>query len=235
MIRQLPLALALRHAPDLRDFVAGPNQAILDALRRGLDGEREPLIYLFGASGSGRSHLLLGQCAAAQLRGLRCAYLPLAAREELATAMLDGLETLDLVAVDDVHAIAGDRPWEEALFALFNRCRDRGTRMLFSADRGPAALPLTLADLRSRLAWGLTIGLQPLDDAARHALLLALAARRALQVPDEVARYLLERGPRHPGGLVELLTRLDHDSLAAQRRLTIPFVRDRLQVGQSVD
>lgn len=228
MTRQLPLALRLQHAPGLEDFIVGRNHAVIDALQRVLDGAGERLVYLCGAPGCGRSHLLLGLCAAAEARGLRCAYLPLAEHRTLATEVLDGLEELDLVAVDDVHRIARHADWEEALFALFNRCHDRNTRMLFSADRGPAALPLRLRDLRSRLAWGLTLSLRPLDDAGRLTLLRSLAARRALTLPDDVARYLLERTARHPTDLVDTITRLDHASLAEQRRLTIPFVRASL-------
>lgn len=231
MSQQLPLALGLHHAPSLEDFVVGRNQGVIDALTRAIDGRGEAVVYLFGAAGCGLTHLLLGQCAAAEQRGLRCAYLPLAERAVLAPEMLEGLETLDLVAVDDVQLIAGDMAWEEALFALFNRCRDHGARMLFSADRGPAALPLHLPDLRSRLAWGLTLSLQPLDDRGRLELLQSLAARRALNMPDDVARYLLERGSRHPSDLVEIVTLLDQASLAEQRRLTIPFVRDKLGLG----
>ena len=231
MTVQLPLALGLRHAPSLDDFIVGRNQAVIDALQRSLAGVGEPVLYLSGPSGSGRSHLLMGQCAAAERDARRCAYLPLAERHTLAPEMLDGLETLDLVAVDDVQRIAGDGTWEEALFGLFNRCRDLGTRMLFSADRGPAALPLLLPDLRSRLAWGLTLVLQPLDDQGRLALLKSLAARHALKMPEDVARYLLERTPRHPADLAEMVSRLDRASLAEQRRLTIPFVRDSLQLG----
>jgi DnaA family protein len=231
MSRQLPLALALQHAPGLDDFVVGRNQRVIDALRRSLDGSGERIIYLFGPVGCGRSHLLLGQCAAARQRGLHCAYVPLAERTQLAPEMLEGLETLGLVAVDDVEAIAGDRAWEEALFALYNRCRDRGTGLLFSADRGPAALPLALPDLRSRLAWGLTLPIEPLDDPGRLTLLQSLTARRALRMPDDVARYLLERGPRDPRGMLQMVERLDRASLAERRRLTIPFVRDTLRLG----
>jgi len=230
MSQQLPLALGLRHAPDLDDFVVGRNRVVMDALRRALD-DGEHLLYLFGPPGSGRTHLLLGQCAAAERRGLRCAYLPLMQRTELVPEMLEGLEMLDLVAVDDVEQVAADAAWEEALFGLFNRCRDRGTRMLFSADRGPAALPLQLPDLRSRLAWGLTLALQPLDDSGRLQLLQSLAARRALKMPEDVARYLLERSARHPSDLLRIVDRLDRASLAERRRLTIPFVRDTLQLG----
>lgn len=228
MSRQLPLALGLQHAPSLADFVIGRNRAVIDALQRCLDGRVEPVVYLSGASGCGRTHLLLGQCAAAQQVGLQCAYLPLAERDGFSTEMLEGLEALDLVAVDDVHAIAGDSAWEQALFGLFNRCHEQATRMLFSADRGPAALRLNLPDLRSRLAWGLTLALQPMDDQDRLELLRSLAARRALKMPEEVARYLLDRSPRHTRDLVAIVDRLDHASLAEQRRLTVPFVREIL-------
>lgn len=228
MTEQLPLALRLRHAPRLADFVVGRNLAVLAALNAALDGTGEPLIFLTGPGGSGRTHLLSGQCAEAEQRGLRCAYLPLREHDTLATQLLQDLESLDLVAIDDIDAIAGNDPWEQALFALFNRCRDAGTRLLFSADRGPAALPLILPDLRTRLAWGLTLALTPLDDPGRIDLLQALARRRALELPTEVARYLVERGPRHPKELSEIIERLDRESLAQQRRLTVPFVREQL-------
>jgi len=230
MSPQLPLALQLRHAPALEDFIVGQNRAVLEALRQALDDTEGSLLYLSGPPGSGRSHLLQGQCGAAERHGLRCAYLPLAGRSDLDPAMLDGLETLDLIAVDDVESIAGDRDWERGLFGLFNRCRERHTHLLFSADRGPAALPISLPDLRSRLAWGLTLVLQPLDDTGRQALLQSLAARRALDMPDDVARYLLDRLPRHPEALNDTVTRLDLASLAEQRRLTIPFVRRSLDL-----
>jgi DnaA family protein len=231
MTRQLPLALTIQHAPGLDDFVVGRNPHVIDALRCARSGDGESLLYLFGPQGCGRSHLLLGQCAEAGRQGQQCAYIGLSDRTTLAPEMLEGLETLDQIAVDDIQLIAGDGRWEEAMFALFNRCRDHGTGLIFSADRGPAALPILLPDLRNRLAWGLTLPLQPLDDQGRLELLQSLAARSALKLPQDVARYLLDRTPRHPGDLVATVQRLDQASLAEGRRLTIPFVREILQLA----
>ncbi len=229
MSGQLPLALRPRHAPALDDFVIGANQALIDALKTLLIKEKENLLYLFGPSGCGRTHLLTAQCGLGETMGLRCAYLPLADHASLAPEMLTGLEDMDLLTIDDVERIGGLASWETALFGLFNRCRERGTRLLFSADRGPASLPIALPDLRSRLAWGLTLAVKPLDDAGRMSLLQQLAAQRDVRLPAEVARYLLQRAPRQPSDLINLMDRLDQAALAAQRqRLTIPFVRDFL-------
>jgi len=227
---QLPLELRLRHAPRLTDFILGDNAAVLATLHGLLTPSGERLVFLAGPSGSGRTHLLSGICAAGEKRGLQCAYVPLGEHRALDPALLQGLETLDLVAVDDVMQVGGQMAWEQALFVLFNRCRETGTRLLFSADRGPAALDLALPDLRTRLAWGLTLAIAPLDDAGRRDLLQDLAARRGLELPAEVARYLLERAPRHPKDLVALIDTLDQASLAEQRRLTVPFVRERLSL-----
>lgn len=228
MNAQLPLALQVRHAPTLDDFVVGGNALVLDGLRRALDDGGERLVLVQGPSGSGRTHLLLGQCQAAESRGLVCAYLPLGSRDELQPAMLDGLEALDLVAIDDVDAVAGDSAWEGALFTLFNRCHEGGTRLLFSSLGATGLAAIALEDLRSRLAWGLTLTLRPLDDAGRRELLQALADRRAMAMPDDVARYLLTRTVRHPKALVDMIARLDRASLARRRHLTIPFVRETL-------
>lgn len=225
--RQLPLALQLRGSTRLDDFVDADGEPLLDLLSRQRRGE-EPLLYIHGLTGSGRSHLLLGQCAATQQAGLQVAYLPCSEHPQLHPAMLQGLEQLDLLAIDDVDRLAGLDDWERALFNLFNQARERGCRLLFSAQAPAADAGFALADLRSRLGWGLTVGIRPLDDGGRERLLQVLAARRGLQMPDDVARYLVQRHPRDNPSLHRLVERLDHDSLAEQRRLSIPFVRSRI-------
>lgn len=230
MREQLPLALQLRNDLGFGDFVAGPNQPLLGFMRAQLDGEGESQLFVSGASGSGRSHLLMSQCQAAQARGLRSAYLPLDRRDEgLLPAMLDGLEQFDLVAIDDIDSIAGDAGWETALFDFYNKARSAGVGLVFSALAGPAKLGLQLPDLGSRLAWGLAWRLKALDEDDQCRLATTLAARRGLRLDSGVARYLVQRSERGNRALNTLLERLDGASLAEQRRLTIPFVRRFLQ------
>jgi DnaA family protein len=142
--------------------------------------------------------------------------------------MVEGLEALDLVCIDDVQLIAGHPQWEEALFDLFNRLRAAGGRLLISGDQPPSSLSLELPDLTSRLSWGLVLRLRDLTDSDKQALLMHNARQRGMELPADVARYLVNRRERDLRSLLATIERLDTLSLAAQRKLTIPFVRQHL-------
>jgi len=228
MKQQLPLGLQFHSPTRLEDYIAGDNLQVLCLLEQQLMPGGESQLYISGAPGSGRSHLLLGQCNAARDLGWTPVYLPCAEIIHLSPEVFDGLEQFPLIVIDDVDRLSAKETWETALFGLFNRAHDRGCRLLFSAATPAAQAGFQLPDLCSRLAWGVTYRLRPLNDQQRQSLLIQLAARRGLDMPKEVARYLLERHSRDIGELTRLIGRLDRDSLAEQRRLTIPFVRSRV-------
>lgn len=220
---QLPLGIRLRDGNTFGNFVAGPNDEALAYLQTQLRGG--VAVYVWGEGGTGKTHLLQAACHQAADEGLRTAYIPLGSWRELSVALLEGLEAADLVCIDDIAAIAGHQAWEAALFHLYNRLRDAGGTLLVSGSLPPASLPLELPDLRSRLAWGMVFQLRALDDEEKLAGLRQRARARGLELPEKVGRYLLQRCPRDMATLFRLLETLDQASLAAQRRLTIPFVR----------
>lgn len=220
---QLPLAL--RYPPDQRyaTFVgAGFAIAWLEALAR---GERDEWGYVSGPPASGKSHLLLATAAAASEHGRRVAYLPLAhARGRLHDLLLHQ-EQAQLVALDDLDAIAGERDDEVALFDFHNRARAAGAVVLYAAREVPASLPLELPDLRSRLAQCTQLPLPALADEGRRDVLKRRAEQRGLLLDDAVLDWLFRRVGRDLASLTGLLERLDRASLAAQRRITVPFLR----------
>lgn len=223
-VPQLPLAL--RYPPDqrLENFIAAPEAAIgqLQALatRQGSDW-----LYLCGAAGTGKTHLALGLCAAAEQAGRRAAYLPLIAAVGRLGEALDALEGNDVVALDGLDAIAGDREAEIALFDFHNRARSTELNLLYVAREDPDNLPLALPDLRSRLSQCSRVVLNALDDSARAEILRDRAQRRGLVLEEPAIDWLLSRTDRDMASLVRLLDRLDRESLAAQRRITVPFLR----------
>ena len=223
---QLPLSL--RTPPDQRlEAFHGP-PAVRDAVAALARGEQREFLYLAGPAGSGKSHLLLAACAEAGAAGRRAAYLPLASFAGGLVDVLPAQEGADLVCLDGVEAIAGHRGDEEALFHFHNRARAGGAALLYAARGNPAALGLGLPDLVTRLGQCTRFSIHPLADDARRELLRQRAARRGLQLDDAVLDYLMRRSERDLASLTALLDRLDKASLAAQRRITIPFLRDHL-------
>ncbi|HBS42417.1 MAG TPA: DnaA regulatory inactivator Hda [Oceanospirillales bacterium] len=224
------LTLAVTSPEDARfdNFYAGPNTQLVRALKSQWTTAGTPFIYLWGTEGSGRSHLLQAACQYAQSLGHQSMYIPLQDFCEHPAAVIDGVEQLPLVALDNLDRIPPGSDWEERLFHLFNRLQDQQGHLLVTASVAPAQLDIQLADLKSRMSSGVVFQLQPLSDQEKAAALILRAGDRGIQLSDDVAHYLLSRGPRDMAGLTELLQTLDQASLRAQRRLTIPFVREEL-------
>ncbi|MQP75739.1 DnaA regulatory inactivator Hda [Stenotrophomonas sp. MYb238] len=229
-VPQLPLAL--RYPPDqrLESFIGAPDGALAQ-LRAAATGGSRDWIYLVGPAGSGKTHLALAVCAAAEQAGRGSAYLPLQAAAGRLRDALEALEGRDVVALDGLDAIAGRRDDEVALFDFHNRARAAGVTLLYTATAAPDALGLVLPDLRSRLSQCGRIVLDALDDDGRGAVLRERAIRRGLALDEAAIDWLLTRTGRDLGGLVVLLDRLDRESLAAKRRITVPFLRKVLDAS----
>jgi len=236
-VKQLALGVKLRADAVFASFWPGPNSEIVATLRT---PSTVPL-WLWGASGSGKTHLLQAVCAAAGEvasgetasgapdAASPAAYFPLAAPRELPPDSLAGFERARVLCVDDLDAVAGDLAWESALFRLFNEASELGTRLIFAAASAPRRLDWRLGDWGSRAAACVVYQLRELDDDGRIEALRLRAAQRGLQLPYETSEYLLKRMPRDMHSLFAVLDRLDEASLVAQRRLTIPFIRDALE------
>ncbi len=225
-MRQLALAgLTLADADRFEDFWPGPNAAAFVAVERLAEGGREPIVFMHGPAGSGKTHLLKAAWRAVRERGARAGYLPLGEAAMLDPELVEGWGGLDFVALDAVDKIAGFTVWERALFRIAEELRERGATLLAAARQPPDALGLELPDLASRLAWGPVYALVPLDDEGLAALAAHLAGARGLELPKAAAAWLVRRLPRDPASIADAVARLDGAALAAQRRLTIPFLR----------
>ncbi|MFO1466477.1 MAG: DnaA regulatory inactivator Hda [Steroidobacteraceae bacterium] len=220
-MKQLPLGVRLRTAAVFENFHAGPNLEALEALRSGTD----PL-WIWGPPASGKTHVLQAACAASEGP---CAYIPIA-DGLLPPAALEGLENLTLLCIDDVERAAGVEAWERALFRLFNAALETRCRLVFAARLAPGGLPWNLPDWASRAGACRIYQLRLLEDAGRIEALRLRAEARGLELPRETAEYLLRRMPRDQRTLFDLVDALDEASLVAQRRLTVPFVRDALKL-----
>jgi DnaA family protein len=198
-MRQLPLEISPPAAPSLDNFVAGANAEALAAVRALAAGQR-PEVVVYLWGERGSGRSHLLQAATRANPGLVAA---------------DDVETLDATA-------------QQALFNAINAAREGQAAVIATGGAPPAQLALR-EDLRSRLAWGLVYQLRAPSDADKAAHLRADAARRGLRLPEEVLAYLLSHLPRDLASLNAVLDALDRYSLASQRALTLPLVKEALQ------
>lgn len=230
MIPQLTLGFGLKDEATFDNFFPGDNALIVAGLKKAAMGRGENIIYLSGTRGQGCTHLLQAVCHEAHQHHLSSVYLPLSSLHTYSPEMLNGLESLALICIDDLHVIAGNAAWEEAIFHLYNRTMDAGGRMIVAANVLPKLIAIKLPDLVSRLSSGIVFQIQPLTDDEKLTALRMRAHGRGINLSDDVGRYLLNHCPRHMSTLFAALDVLDKASLAAQRRLTIPFVKEVLEI-----
>jgi len=248
MKQQLPLALRWPAQQRFDAYVRGDNGVAIGLLSEAAQSAAAPWVFLAGMAGSGKTHLLIAACAAANASGRDAQYLSLrrvaadgapaalqsgvdagaaVSRPDIATT-LRALQGSQVLALDDVDAIAGSAEAEHALFDLYNRARSDKATLLFSAAAPPAQAGFDLPDLVSRLSACAQFALKPLADAERREALRLRAQARGLMLDDSVLDWLFARTQRDLGSLTALLDRLDRESLAAQRRITVPFLRQLL-------
>ncbi len=223
---QLPLAIQISEAASLENFLCPSDDFLIASLRQLAVEDSRAVTYLWGASGSGKTHLLQAVCRQAGLSNQLSAYLPLAELSTYPPTMLEGMESAAVICVDDVQMLHAKPEWQQALFNLFNRVYEQGGRMLFAATASPTELDLSLADLVSRLQSGPVFQVSVLSDELKLEALQLRARQRGLVLEQEPAKYLLNRFPRDLNALFEVLDKLDQASLIKQRRITIPFIRE---------
>ncbi len=228
MSAQLVLPLRLQANKSFSNFYAGKNTQLLAFLQQVLHGKAERSIYVWGKEGCGKSHLLQACCQQAWTEEKSVFYFSF--REYAGVDVLQDLEYLDLVALDDVDALARKSEWEIALMNLYNRCVEKETILLLSGRTTARELPVTLNDLRSRMMACLPLHVEELGDEEKIMALRQSALERGLNMPEDVARFLLTRCDRTWPALLRILDRLDYASLQHQRRLTIPFVKTVLEI-----
>lgn len=225
-MNQIPLAIGLRERAVFESFIAGSNALAVAQLQAVAHGEADGVYWLSGPGAVGKSHLLQATCALA--RGTDAVYLSMHQMVQFGPESLDGWHSARVVAIDDMHIVAGDSNWERALFRLYREVEERRASLLLAARLSPQGLQITLPDLASRFAAATLLTLRALDEVAQREALRMRAQARGLELPEDAALYLQRRFRRDLSTLYELLDTIDDAALRAQRRLTLPFIREVL-------
>lgn len=229
--QQLSLGITLNDDCTFDNFyaVAPGNIQAVDTLKKISLHPVDNLLLIWGAPGSGLTHLMQAVCHEASCEKKIVQYLPL--RDLIGYSAEDicaDLDQTDVVCVDDIDSICGIKSWEQSLFHLYNQIKDMGNTLLIASHTSPPSLPIVLADLRSRVLGCVRYHLESLSDSDKQVAMTMRAAARGLELTGDVARFILSRASRETNDLFALLQTLDEASLQKQRKLTIPFIKEVL-------
>ena len=229
MTIQFPLQFEFQANKGFDSFYPGSYAEIIAELHQLISGEGERQIFLYGAEGYGKSHLLQASCQLAHQQGINPFYYPFDKRKLPTLDMFEGLEQVKLVCFDDVDEIAGLLDWEQAFLNFFEQHLENNHRLILSAQIHPEDIPIKLPDLKRHLLNGLVLKLKPLADEESVSALICKANHIGLTITPKVGHFLLSHYANDLPSLWVLLEQLDKATLSAQRKLTIPFLKKILE------
>lgn len=225
-MKQIALDIGMSSGPTLANFFAGPNVDALQHLQLWVGAQeiahRSPVpTYLWGAAGSGKTHLLKAVREALREQGARVGWLDAGVHEPE-----DFDESWAAVLLDDVHLYTASQ--QHNAFSWFVQAQALQRPALAAGNAAPVGLQLR-DDLRTRLGWGHVLALQVLSEPERRAVLRQAADARGVFLRDEVMDFMLTRFSRDLGALMELLELLDGYSLQTKRAITIPLIKSMME------
>ena len=235
--KQLLLRLSPQKNKVFDNFLPANNKTVVGHLHHLCQSNmpEDNQTYLWGAAASGKSHLLQATCSAVTHHGKCSIYLPLQLMGKEASQILNGLESVDLVCIDDMDVIAQPQfELELPLFNLINRLRSENGYLLMAGRSNPRQLPLPLLDLKSRLLWGSIYRLMPIPDQEKPAALSLHTRLNGSEIPTEIITYLLNHYPRDMDYLIKVANHLNQVGFQCKRRLTIPFVKRILAAATDI-
>ena len=232
-VAQLALSVQLPDDETFESYQSTTNQTIVDQLKQFVKGcasavNASNCFYLFGVNGVGKSHLLHASSAYAETLNKTSLCLSFTELKDLSVEVLDGLEHIDLVCLDDIDVIAGNKQWQQAIFDLYNRLVEQNKLLIITGNQSTTQLGISLPDLVSRLSWGFVEQVKLLNDEEKVVALQFRAQQRGLHLSDDVVKFLFNRLSRDMSSLIQSLDVLDKASIREQRKITIPFIKDIL-------
>ena len=225
-MRQIPLDVSLSEYMTFETFYLGPNKSVVESLR----DEKNQLIWLAGLEGFGKTHLLHAFLNSHEHENKKVLYLPMSESQDFTPDILDNLAQYDLVAIDDIENIIGDMTWEEQLLKFYEDSYSTRNKILITANDTPKGLNFLLPDLSSRFNLALIERLRPMNEDEMIKAILIHSKARGFDLPEDSAKYLINRVPRDVSVLIDMIKLLDYESLSMQRKLTIPFIKTVLDI-----
>ena len=224
----LPVSINASHTFD--SFVNSEDKVLIEELQLAIGSQEFTNIYVAGSQGSGKTHLLNACCHAANQLNKTSILVPLEQMLVMSPEVLDGIEQIQVVCIDNIELIKGNKKWQTALFNLYNALRQNNATLIISGAEIPKDLNFELPDLVSRMQWATPFQLHQLSEDDKTLALIHHAHLMGFELSEDVAKFMLSRLPRKMDFLMQALNSLAKQSIEKQRVVTVPFVKEVLEI-----
>jgi DnaA family protein len=223
-MNQLGLPISLNSSMLLENFVA--NEELLRLINQLFLNQKSSELYIYGASGSGKTHVLQGAVLKSLADDKNALYIDCS--DSLPEHLVEFIDQISLISFDNVHLIAKEN--EEIFFDLFNRARQSEVNILVSGDSLPVELRV-MKDIKTRLSLTAVFKLEELNDELTVMVIDSQMIERNLKIDPKVYKYLFKNVSRDLKKLLSTLDDLDQASLQSKKPISIPFVREFLNLN----
>lgn len=227
---QLLLPVSINASQTFDSFVNSEDAILIEQLHKAVDSSEFASLYIAGAQGTGKSHLLNACCHRANEINKTSILLPLEQMLSMSAQVLDGVENIDLVCIDNIELIKGNMAWQKAIFNLYNSLMQSHATLVITGSDTSNNLALELPDLASRLQWSTPFQLHQLSEQDKTVALTHHAHLMGFELSEDVAKFMLSRLPRKMDFLMQALNTLAKQSIEKQRVVTVPFVKEVLEI-----
>ena len=220
--QQLPLDFKNTQTKTFIDFLEGKNFVVLKSLKSFIDSD-ETLFYLWGETGSGKTHLL--QAYVTQLLASEKTAVIIKPSELDQRQNVQLIEMFDIVCIDNVENIAQNKAREEALFFWINEIKQAGKKIILAGQLSNNSPQWQLPDLRSRLQAGRTHELKTLNREDSLTVFKQQAENKGIKIDSKIENYLKNNCDMNMSYLSSLLVKLDEATLVEKKQVTIPLLK----------
>ena len=178
-------------------------------------------MYIWGSKSSGKSHLLFSTCNYHSKKKKNCAYFSLKDYKNFKSDILNGLDEYDLVCIDNLDSIYGNKEWEYSLFILLNRILNTEKKIIFTSSSSLALNNIELKDLKSRISWGLVFMINKPNDDIKKKILKNIIFEKEYNITLDVINYLLKKKDRDIATLIDTIHKAGYHSLSTNKKVSL--------------
>ena len=218
-IKQLPINFSFYEIKSFFNYIPGNNIFIIETLRRVANENSHNLIFLVGATSSGKTHL----CSSTYEESKRNKLYYTA--ENIHKLKRENIEDLELLILDDFHIIINNHDLEDMLFYIINDLIIRKKSIFLTSSIPVNEINFKLKDLKTRVCSDQILEIKELDDSEKINLLHKIAKNRGWILPDKVSKFILNHFDRDLYFLCNVIKSIDERSLSEKKNITIPFIK----------